>query len=43
MGKLLKGIGSIKEIRNYYDNWSNTYDFSLNKWNYKAPRQAALI
>ena len=43
MGKLLKGIGNSKEIRNFYDNWSDTYDKSLNEWNYKAPRQAALI
>ena len=43
MGKLLKGIGNRSEIRNFYDNWSNKYDKSLNEWNYKAPRQAALI
>jgi len=43
MGKLLKGIGNSREIKNFYDKWSNTYDKSLNQWNYKAPRQAALI
>ena len=43
MGKLLKGIGNSREIKNFYDEWSNTYDKSLNEWNYKAPRQAALI
>ena len=43
MGKLLKGIGSTKEIKNFYDNWSNKYDKTLDGWNYKAPKQAALI
>jgi len=43
MGKLLKGIGNSREIKNFYDQWSDTYDKSLNEWNYKAPRQAALI
>ena len=43
MGKLLKGIGNSAEIKSFYDEWSNTYDKSLNQWNYKAPRQAALI
>jgi len=43
MGKLLKGIGSSKEIKNFYDSWSNEYDKTLGEWNYKAPKQAALI
>ena len=43
MGKLLKGIGNRGEIKSFYDEWSNTYDKSLNQWNYKAPRQSALI
>ena len=43
MGKLLKGIGDRKEIKNFYDNWSDKYDKSLSEWNYKAPKQAALI
>ena len=43
MGKLLKGIGNTREIKSFYDEWSNTYDISLHEWNYKAPRQAALI
>ena len=43
MGKLLKGIGNSKEIRVFYDNWSNEYEKTLNDWNYKAPKQAALI
>tara|TARA_B100001287_G_scaffold181568_1_gene153120 strand:- start:22 stop:648 length:627 start_codon:yes stop_codon:yes gene_type:complete len=43
MGKLLKGIGNSKEIRNFYDNWSNEYDKTLDDWNYKAPKQSALI
>ena len=42
MGKLLKHSNS-EEIKNFYDNWSNEYDKTLNEWNYKAPRQAALI
>ena len=43
MGKLLKGIGNSREIRSFYDEWSESYDKSLHEWNYKAPRQAALI
>ena len=43
MGKLLKGIGNSKEIKNFYDSWSNEYDKTLGEWNYKAPKQAALI
>ena len=43
MGKLLEGIGSSREIRNFYDKWSNEYDKTLNEWKYKAPKQAALI
>jgi len=43
MGKLLKGIGDRREIKNFYDNWSDKYDKSLSEWNYKAPKQAALI
>ena len=43
MGKLIKGIGNSKEIKNFYDNWSNEYDKTLDDWNYKAPKQAALI
>jgi len=43
MGKLLTGIGNSREIRSFYDKWSDTYDESLNQWNYKAPRQSALI
>ena len=43
MGKLLKGIGNSKEIKNFYDSWSIEYDKTLYDWNYKAPKQAALI
>ncbi len=43
MGKLIKGIGNSKEIKNFYDNWSIEYDKTLYEWNYKAPKQAALI
>ena len=43
MGKLLKGIGNSKEIKKFYDNWSDEYDKTLYDWNYKAPQQAALI
>ena len=42
MSKLLKGIGNSKEVKNFYDNWSSAYDKTLNEWNYKAPKQAAL-
>ena len=43
MGNLLKGLGNNREILNFYDNWSDKYDKTLNEWNYKAPKQAALI
>ena len=43
MSKLFKGIGNSKEIKNFYDNWSNEYDKTLDDWNYKAPKQSALI
>ena len=43
MGNLLKGLGNNREILNFYDNWSDKYDKTLNEWNYKAPKQAAFI
>ena len=43
MKSLRKGIGNRKDIENYYDDWSSSYDETLNKWNYKAPLQSANI
>ncbi len=37
---LLKGIGNIKETKKYYDNWSNNYDLTLNKWKYTVPKKS---
>ncbi len=43
MKSLLKGIGSSRDIKKYYDVWSTTYDNSLLEWNYQAPRKATLF
>ena len=43
MKSLRKGIGNRKDIENYYNDWSSSYDETLNKWNYKAPLQSANI
>ena len=43
MGKLLKGIGNSKEVKKFYDNWSSSYDLSLQKWGYKAPYHSLKI
>ena len=43
MKSLRKGIGNRKEIESYYDNWSSSYDETLDKWNYKAPLQSVSI
>jgi len=43
MKSLRKGIGNRKDVENYYDDWSSSYDETLNKWNYKAPLQSASI
>ena len=43
MGKLLKGIGNSKEIKKFYDNWSNTYDLTLKEWGYIAPSHSTRI
>ena len=43
MKSLRKGIGNRKDVENYYDNWSNTYNETLYKWNYKAPLQSVNI
>ena len=34
---LVSGIGSHKKVKKYYDDWSENYDETLKKWNYKAP------
>ena len=43
VGKLLKGIGNSKEIKKFYDDWSNTYDLTLKKWGYIAPSHSTRI
>ena len=43
MGKLLKGIGNANEIKKFYDEWSDNYDSTLKKWNYKAPSHSCNI
>ena len=43
MTSLRKGIGSRKDVERYYDEWSNTYNQTLYKWNYKAPLQSVNI
>ena len=43
MKSLRKGIGNRKDVEKYYDDWSNSYDENLNRWNYKAPLQSANI
>lgn len=43
MGKLLKGIGNVNEIKKFYDEWSDNYDSTLKKWNYKAPYHSCNI
>ena len=43
VGKLLKGIGNSKEIKKFYDNWSNTYDLTLKEWGYIAPSHSTRI
>ena len=43
MKSLRKGIGNRKDVENYYDDWSSSYDETLNKWNYKAPLQSVNI
>ena len=43
VGKLLKGIGNSKEIKKFYDDWSNTYDLTLKEWGYIAPSHSTRI
>jgi len=43
VGKLLKGIGNSREIKKFYDNWSNTYDLTLKEWGYIAPSHSTRI
>ena len=43
MKSLRKGIGNSKDVESYYDNWSNSYNDTLTKWNYKAPLQSTNI
>ena len=38
---LISGIGNLTETKNYYDIWSNEYDFTLKKWNYRVPKKSA--
>ena len=43
MKSLRKGIGNRKDVENYYDNWSSSYDKTLYQWDYKAPLQSVNI
>ena len=43
MKSLRKGIGNRKDVESYYDDWSSSYNETLNKWNYRAPIQSASI
>ena len=43
MKSLRKGIGNRKDVESYYDEWSSSYNETLNKWNYRAPIQSASI
>ena len=40
---LVSGIGNYKEIIKYYDNWSNQYEYTLKKWNYRVPQKASFF
>ena len=40
---LISGIGNLKNIKKYYDDWSKKYDETLNNWNYQAPKKCARI
>ncbi len=40
---LISGIGNLKNIKKYYDDWSKNYDETLNNWDYQAPRKCAKI
>ena len=43
MKNLLHGIGNTKQIENYYDNWSDSYEKVLKNWDYKTPYQVTQI
>ena len=43
MTSLRRGIGNTKDIEDYYDKWSKTYDETLYKWEYKAPTQTVNV
>ena len=40
---LVNGIGDTKEVEKFYDDWSEKYDQSLLRWNYRAPKQSTKI
>ena len=37
---LVSGIGDIKATKKYYDDWSEKYDLTLNKWKYTVPKKS---
>ena len=37
---LRKGSTDAKAVQEYYDAWSETYDATLNDWDYRAPQDA---
>ncbi len=37
---LVNGLGDVKTTKKYYDDWSESYDLTLNKWKYKVPKKS---
>ena len=40
---LISGIGDYRQTKEYYNQWSEDYDQTLKKWDYKAPNKAVKI
>ena len=40
---LLSGIGNYDQTNKYYNDWSNTYDQTLLRWDYRAPKNSSKI
>jgi len=40
---LISGIGGYRQTKEYYNQWSEDYDQTLKKWDYKAPNKAVKI
>ncbi len=39
-GSLVSGIGDFKTTKKFYDDWSDKYDSTLNKWKYTVPKKS---